>query len=80
MVLQAAIVNYRDSGGTRHGKGFWEQFDMVDQVETTCTREVAFVKDLGSCPPITATDFSRGSRGRPVVALNGHIDVFFPSR
>jgi hypothetical protein len=43
-------------------------------VEATSTRIVTFVKDLGSCLPIMATDFSRGSRGGPVVVANGHIE------
>ncbi|KAK0629359.1 heterokaryon incompatibility protein-domain-containing protein, partial [Bombardia bombarda] len=68
MVLQAAVSSYKDTRGIRNGRGYWRQFDGVlyQDVDNT-VRNVSYVKELGSCMPVTSTDFRKGPTGGPAV-------------
>ncbi|GAP92189.1 putative heterokaryon incompatibility protein [Rosellinia necatrix] len=76
MVLRAAISNYRDSRGTRHGRGYWRQSHAVDYHDQGSVRDVMYTKEMGSCMPESSTDYRTGA-GRPVISPTGVFDADF---
>ncbi|KAI1384811.1 HET-domain-containing protein [Hypoxylon trugodes] len=72
LVLHAAIANYKDSRGRRNGKGYWRQFNAVKYHDGTSVRDITYVKELGACMPVSATDYNMGV-GRAVLAATGNI-------
>lgn len=73
MVLRAAIANYQDSRGRRHGKGYWRQFNSIKYHDGASVRNITYVKELGSCLPATSTDYNDGTLGRAVLGATGNI-------
>jgi len=73
MILRAAISNYQDFRGTRHGKGYWRQFNAVKYHDQSGVRDVTYIKEMGACMPPTKTDFNKGPGG--VIAPTGMIDA-----
>lgn len=67
MILHAAISNYRDSQGVRHGKGYWRQFDRVKLNDGSDIKDMMYVKEMGAnCPNPGTPDFSQ-RRSRPLI-------------
>lgn len=56
MVLSAAISNYRDSKGTRHGKGYWRNIEHVKYSDGQDVRDVKIVRNLGSHVPASKVE------------------------
>lgn len=77
LVLRVAISNHQDSHGIRHGRGYWRVFYFIRIQEASGTvREVQYVKDMGSSPPI-GESFSNPSdiSGRAVICATGAFDA-----
>ena len=73
LVLKAAKSSYRDTRAVRNGRGYLRQFDSVRYHDVdNSERDVMFVKELGACMPVTATEF-KGPHpaSRAVIAPTG---------
>lgn len=51
LVLRAAVANYHDSRGVRHGTGYWRQHNFINYKDEHGTRQMNVVKELGRCMP-----------------------------
>ena len=70
MVLCAAISNYRDSSGTRHGRGYWRQTNIIN---LSGVGKLTYTKNFGSCPPAFDSDYGNGSVG--LMTASGRYDT-----
>lgn len=62
LVLRAAVSNYRDSQGVRHGEGYWResyaaQYNHRDQYQLR-SESIMLIKEIGACRPATRTEFN----------------------
>ncbi|KAI5853654.1 HET-domain-containing protein [Durotheca rogersii] len=73
MVLRAAVANYQDSRGRRHGKGYWRQFNAIKYHSGATVTDITYVKEMGSCLPATSTDYNNNAVGRAVLGATGNI-------
>ncbi|KAI1375783.1 HET-domain-containing protein [Hypoxylon crocopeplum] len=72
MILRAAISNYEEARGRRNNKGYWRQFNNIKYHDGASVRDITYIKELGSCLPVTSTDWNN-DLGRAVIAPTGNI-------
>jgi hypothetical protein len=70
MVLRSAISNYRDSRGTRHGRGYWRKSNAVTYHDQASVRDVTYTQEMGSCRP-EGTNYGTGTRRTVIFPIVG---------